>query len=191
VSFSFTPLKQAGPSSPAFLTPTKVLLANGEARMNMLSPALGSHKLFHADVEYGKVVSEWAFQKDGVDIPQADIAHDHKAAQLEDNANTLLGLDANRLCRWDMRDPRGAVQEAGGGASPIVTWTGGKDFARGTNFSCMATSGDGHVVVGGRDGRVRLYSSKTLTQVCVFAARVCVGGAGSGRVFGRVCRPAV
>lgn len=168
VSFSFTPLKAAGSSrttaaSPSFLTPSKVLLANGETRMNMLSPGLDSTKLFHADVEYGKVVSEWRFNKDEVDIPQADIANDNKAAQLEDNVNTLLGLDANRLCRWDMRDPRGVVQEAGD-ASPIVQWTGGKDFARGTNFSCMATSGDGHVVVGSRDGKIRLYSNKTLTQ---------------------------
>lgn len=42
--------------------------------------------------------------------PQADIAHDHKSAQLEDNINTLLGLDSNRLCKWDLRDPRGVVQ---------------------------------------------------------------------------------
>lgn len=161
VSFSFTPLKQSNPS-PAFLTPSKVLLANGETRMNMLSPG-DATKLFHADVEYGKVVSEWRFNKDEVDIPQADIANDNKAAQLDDNVNTLLGLDSNRLCRWDMRDRRGVVQEAGD-ASPIVQWTGGKDFARGTNFSCMATSGDGHVVVGSRDGKIRLYSNKTLTQ---------------------------
>ena len=73
VSFSFTPLKQVSPS-PAFLTPTKVLLANGETRMNMLSPGLDSTKLFHADVEYGKVVSEWRFNKDEVDIPQVRAA---------------------------------------------------------------------------------------------------------------------
>ena len=42
---------------------------------------------------------------------------------------------------------------------------GGKDYARGTNFTCMATSGDGFVVVGSSDGRIRLYNSKTLTQV--------------------------
>jgi hypothetical protein len=41
---------------------------------------------------------------------QADIANDNKAAQLDDNVNTLLGLDNNRLCRWDMRDRRGVVQ---------------------------------------------------------------------------------
>eukprot|EP00879_Flechtneria_rotunda_P026492 GHRR01028249.1.p1 GENE.GHRR01028249.1~~GHRR01028249.1.p1 ORF type:complete len:452 (+),score=188.52 GHRR01028249.1:1096-2451(+) len=164
ITFSFTPLKRGAPASPGTptFTPSKVLLANGERTMNMLSPGASS-KLFHADVEYQKVVSEWTFQKDEVDIPQADIAHDHKASQLEDGANTLLGLDANRLCKWDLRDPRGVVQEAGD-ASPIVQWTGGKDFARGTNFSCMATSGAGHVVVGSKDGKIRLYSSKTLTQ---------------------------
>jgi hypothetical protein len=67
------------------------------------------------------------------------------------------------------------LQEAGD-ASPIVQWTGGKDFARGTNFSCMATSGAGHVVVGSRDGKIRLYSSKTLTQV----RRAGEGRAGGG-----------
>jgi hypothetical protein len=43
-------------------------------------------------------VSEWAFRKDGAGVPQADIANDHKAAQLED-VNTFLGLDANRCAR--------------------------------------------------------------------------------------------
>jgi hypothetical protein len=37
--------------------------------MNMLSPG-DATKLYHADVEYGKVVSEWRFNKDEVDIPQ-------------------------------------------------------------------------------------------------------------------------
>ncbi len=50
------------------------------------------------------MVSEWRFAKDTVEIPQADIATDTKASQLEDGS-TFLGLDANRLCRWDMRDP--------------------------------------------------------------------------------------
>ena len=45
-----------------------------------------------------------------------------------------------------------------------LTWAGGKDFARGTNFTCMATSGDGYVVVGSKDGRIRLYNGSTLTQ---------------------------
>lgn len=36
----------------------------------------------------------------------------------------------------------------------------GKDYSRGTNFTCMATSGDGYVAVGSSDGRVRLYGSR-------------------------------
>lgn len=57
-----------------------------------------------------------------------------------------------------------------------MQWTGGKDFARGTNFTCMATSGAGHVVVGSRDGKIRLYSSKTLTQVGVGGQLACKRG---------------
>jgi hypothetical protein len=77
IAFSFTPLKRNGPpgtpGTPSF-TPGKVLLANGETRMNMLSPACDNTKLFHADVEYQKIVSEWTFQKDTVDIPQVRIS---------------------------------------------------------------------------------------------------------------------
>lgn len=35
--------------------------------MNMLSPMHGE-KLFNADIETGKVINEWGFQKDGVDV---------------------------------------------------------------------------------------------------------------------------
>jgi hypothetical protein len=42
-----------------------------------------------------------------------------------------------------MRDPHGAVQR-----TPVLTYADGKDYSRGTNFSCMATTGDGWVAVG-------------------------------------------
>ncbi|GBF92192.1 hypothetical protein Rsub_05274 [Raphidocelis subcapitata] len=89
-----------GASTPTLITPGKVILAQGETRMNMISPAMAD-KLFHADIEYQKVVSEWAFSKDGVDVPQADIANDSKAAQLEDGT-TFLGLDG-ALWWWALR----------------------------------------------------------------------------------------
>lgn len=152
LSFPITPAGHKGG-----LTPSKVLLAGAETKMNMISP-LQPNRLFHTDIETGKVVSEWTFQKDGVEIPIRDIATDSKSAQFEESS-TFLGLDVNRLCRWDLRDRRGVVQE-----SPVVEYKGGKDFARGTNFSCMAASGDGYVVVGSKDGKVRLYNNKTLTQ---------------------------
>ena len=106
-----------------------------------------------ADLDAGRTVRQWAVQKDGVDIPMADIAPDTKAAQL-DNRSTFLGLDANRLARWDQRTAQGVVQDF------TLDYKAGKDYSRGTNFTCMATSGDGYVAVGSRDGRVRLYGSK-------------------------------
>mmetsp|Transcript_1482 Transcript_1482/g.3251 ORF Transcript_1482/g.3251 Transcript_1482/m.3251 type:complete len:563 (-) Transcript_1482:307-1995(-) len=153
VSFTLTP---AGKGA-AHFTPSKVLLAQGERRMNLLTPD-NTNALHHADVETGKIVSTWKFQKDTVDVPIRDIVHEHKSAQMEE-VSTFLGLDNNRLCKWDLRDPRGKVAE-----SPIVNYTGGKDYSRGTNFTCMATSGDGYVVVGSQDGKVRLFSSKSLNR---------------------------
>ena len=47
-------------------------------------------------------------------------------------------MGTNRLVRWDQRVREGVVQEM---SSPIVSYAGGKDYARGTNFNCMATSG--------------------------------------------------
>jgi len=150
------------PGSVSSFVPTKSLLTKGETAMNMISPNTAASSLFHTDLETGKVVSEWAFARDGVDVAIKDIANDTKTAQLEQNS-TFLALGDNRLARWDLRDPRGAVQEAM--ASPAaLSYIGGKDYARGTKFNCMATSGDGFIAVGSNDGRVRLYSEKTLTQ---------------------------
>lgn len=200
----------ATPSGAACLTPPgKAILAARETRVNMLTPG-DSSRLLHGDIEYGKVVSEWRFAKDGASVGQADIATESKSAQLGDSS-VFLGLDSNRLCKWDVRDKHGVVQsvDAGGGtpglgggggrmrtrrgpigggddgeedggglfgaaaSTPVVAYQGGKDYARGTNFTCMATSGDGYVVVGARDGRLRLYASSTLTQ-----ARTSIPGLG-------------
>lgn len=167
-SFAFnTPSKLSLPGTPlssrltpgSGITPSKALLMDHETRMNMLTP--GSSSLYHADIETGKVVTEFSFTRDGVNMPMTDIAADTKRSQLESH-NTFLSLDANRLARWDLRDPTGIVQDMSSPAA--LAYTGGKDYARGTKFSCMATSGDGYVIVGSSDGKIRLYSEKTLTQ---------------------------
>lgn len=151
LSFQITPAKGA-----SFL-PGRVLLSHGESKMNILTPE-NRNALHHADIETGKVVSTFTFQKDSVEIPIREIAGDYKSAQFEER-DTFLGLDSNRLCKWDLRTSAGVVQ-----TTPIVNYTGGKDYARNTNFTCMATSGDGYVVVGSQDGKVRLYSDKSLTK---------------------------
>jgi hypothetical protein len=65
-----------------------------------------------------------------------------------------LGLDCNRLAKYDLRAKAGIVQ-----------WTHGKEYAQRPNFTCMATSENGHVAVGSKDGKIRLYNDKALTQV--------------------------
>ena len=105
-------------------------------------------------------MSAWKCAKDGVDVPMRDIAADSKEAQLL-GVSTFMGVDDNRLCRWDMRAREGAVSDL---ASPVLSYAAGKDYARGTGFTVMATTGAGDVVVGGRDGKIRLYAGGTLTQ---------------------------
>ena len=148
-----------------FLTPKKALLMKAESNMLLMSPqnqertehSTGVHQL---DIETGKIVTEWKFEKDGTDITMRDIANDSKGSQLDPSESTFLGLDDSRLCRWDMRDKRGIVQNIA--SSPVLEWTQGHQFARGTNFQCFASTGDGSIVVGSLDGKIRLYSKNSM-----------------------------
>ncbi|KAK1263169.1 Protein CYPRO4 [Acorus gramineus] len=148
-------------------TPKKALLMRAETNMLLMSPAnvggarggprsSGVHQL---DLETGKVVTEWKFEKDGTDIMMTDIVNDSKGSQLDPSGSTFLGLDDNRLCQWDMRDKHGIVQDL---TNPVLNWTQGHQFSRGTNFQCFATTGDGSIVVGSLDGKIRLYSKSSM-----------------------------
>ncbi|KAK8954891.1 Protein CYPRO4 [Platanthera zijinensis] len=150
-----------------YTTPKKALLMRGETNMMLMSPADSAKP--HAsgvnqlDIETGKIVTEWKFEKDGTDISMMDITNDSKGAQLDPSESTFLGLDGNRLCQWDMRDQRGLVQNiANSMESPVLHWSQGHQFARGTNFQCFATTGDGSIVVGSLDGKIRLYSKSSM-----------------------------
>lgn len=70
ITFTLTPAK--GSSSSSFATPSRVLLTQGERRMNLLTPE-NPHLLHHADVETGKIVSTFSFQKDTVEVPIKEI----------------------------------------------------------------------------------------------------------------------
>ncbi|KAG6402489.1 hypothetical protein SASPL_134685 [Salvia splendens] len=149
-------------------TPRKALLMRAETNMLLMSPmneakphSKGLHQL---DIETGRIVSEWKFEKDGADISMRDITNDNKGAQMDPSGSTFLGLDDNRLCRWDMRDRRGMVQDIVNESTPVLNWTQGHQFSRGTNFQCFATTGDGSIVVGSLDGKIRLYSISSMRQ---------------------------
>ncbi|KAI5059577.1 hypothetical protein GOP47_0026179 [Adiantum capillus-veneris] len=143
-------------------TPKKAMLLRGETNMMLLSPAtdkLHSSGVHQLDIPTGKIVAEWKFEKDGTAISMRDVTHDSKGAQLDASGSTFLGLDDNRLCRWDMRDRHGIVQNL---ESPILNWADGHQFSRGTNFQCFASTGDGCIVVGSNDGKVRLYGATSM-----------------------------
>ena len=53
-----------------------------------------------------QVVSEWTFQKDGVDVEMRDISNDSKAAQL-DSRDTFLGIGQNRCVFEGYSSPLG------------------------------------------------------------------------------------
>ncbi|XP_027112481.1 protein CYPRO4 [Coffea eugenioides] len=157
-----------GSSSMGHSTPKKSLLMRGETNMLLMSPlkdgkprSTGLHQL---DIETGKIVTEWKFAKDGADITMRDITNDTKGSQLDPSESTFLGLDDNRLCQWDMRDRRGMVQNIASADSPVLNWSQGHQFSRGTNFQCFATAGDGSIVVGSLDGKIRLYSRTSMRQ---------------------------
>lgn len=149
-------------------TPKKALLMRGETNMLLMSPLKEgkphSTGLSQLDIETGKIVTEWKFEKDGTDLTMRDITNDTKGSQLDPSESTFLGLDDNRLCQWDMRDRMGMVQNIANANSPVLHWTQGHQFSRGTNFQCFASTGDGSIVVGSLDGKIRLYSKTSMRQ---------------------------
>ncbi|KAE8007964.1 hypothetical protein FH972_004518 [Carpinus fangiana] len=157
-----------GLSAGRLSTPKKALLMRAETNMLLMSPLKegkpNANGLQQLDIETGKIVTEWKFEKDGADITMRDITNDTKGSQLDPSESTFLGLDDNRLCQWDMRERRGMVQNIANANSPVLHWTQGHQFSRGTNFQCFATTGDGSIVVGSLDGKIRLYSKTSMRQ---------------------------
>lgn len=158
--------KRSGSSS-VQSTPKKAMLMRAETNMMLMSPLKDGNPhstgIKQLDIETGKIVTEWKFGKDGTEITMKDITNDTKGSQLDPSESTFLGLDDNRLCQWDMRDKRGVVQSIGD-ESPVLNWTQGHQFSRGTNFQCFASTGDGSIVVGSLEGKIRLYSRTSMRQ---------------------------
>ncbi|KAK5837944.1 hypothetical protein PVK06_006671 [Gossypium arboreum] len=135
------------------LTPKKALLMRAETNKMLMSPANkgkpNATGLKQVDIETGKTVTEWKFEIDGTDIRMKDITNDAKGSQLDPSESTFLGLDDNILCQWDMRDKKGRVQDSATSGSPVLHWTQGHQFTRGTNFQCFAsTDKDGKTKTG-------------------------------------------
>ncbi|KAJ7559489.1 hypothetical protein O6H91_04G087200 [Diphasiastrum complanatum] len=61
----------------------------------------------------------------------------------------------------DGRDRHGIVQQL---ASPILNWVDFHQFSRATNFQCFASTGNGAVIVGSKDEKIRLCSTSTMQE---------------------------
>ena len=104
-------LKAAMDKYDSFQSPQKSLLMGSETKMAFLAtPRTDSSRIYQMDIEREQIIGTWGCRRDGVDIPMMDLTNEHRAAQLEDSS-VVLGLDSNRLARWDMRTADGAVQD--------------------------------------------------------------------------------
>ena len=70
-----------------------------------------------------------------------------------------MGLGDKRLCRWDMVDKHGIIQET---SNTVLSWVDGQQFSKGTNFQCFATIGDGCLVVESSNGKIHLYGKTSM-----------------------------
>lgn len=127
ISIRFQDGGRSGGGSAHFSTPKKGMLIRGETNMMLLSPNKDGKSsvggVSQLDIGTGKMVAEWKFEKDGTPITMRDVTNDSKGSQLYSGGSTFLGLDDNRLCRWDMRDRHGVVQQLG---TPVsLNWSEG------------------------------------------------------------------
>jgi hypothetical protein len=62
------------------------------------------------------------------------------------------------------------------GVGSFICRTGCVQFSKGTNFQCFATAGDGSIVVGSKDGKVRLYGTTSMRMVNIIVLLRCLLG---------------
>ncbi|KAK9809508.1 hypothetical protein WJX73_005682 [Symbiochloris irregularis] len=130
---------------------------------------LNAEKIYGACSLYGVwapatyMVTHWSFRRQDKAVEVADICSSSAQAQL-DNTSTFLGIGASSLVRWDKRVSQGRPVQTTADLQPVVQWAEGRDYGRGTEFTCLASSGHGYVVVGSRDGQLRMYNEATLLR---------------------------
>ncbi|KAJ1978042.1 Vacuolar import and degradation protein 27 [Dimargaris verticillata] len=124
------------------LDPSKVMLHQEDSSLLIMDKA-NRHHLYRMDLEYGKVVEDWQVHED---IPTATIAPSSKFAQMT-GEQTLVGLSGNSLFRIDPRLK----------GEKLVN-SEFKSYASRPQFSTVATTEKGHVVVGSEKGEIRMFS---------------------------------
>lgn len=137
------------------LDPTQMQLHHQDSSLLLVDHSKPK-SVFRMDLERGQVVQEWQTQdpalSGGGSYPVASIAPVTKQAQ-RTASSVVLGFNQNSIFAIDGRLQ--GVQRV-----EQLTLTYGHDKAR---MSAMATTQDGHIVVGSADGSIRLFNKNTMT----------------------------
>lgn len=122
------------------LVPAQLML-HEQDRALILHDTAQPDKLYHMDLEYGKIVDEWDF-----DRKLRAYGPSSKFAQTT-SEQTFLGLSDNGMFRIDPRLPRSKIVE-----------DDCKIHIKKQGFSALATTEKGYVAIGTDAGDIRLYN---------------------------------
>lgn len=113
------------------------------------------------DVITREVVRCWSLEKDCTRIKARKLCN---VAKQPDSLSesSFFTLDHSRISQWDIRVPRGIVEEY-----DAMKYVCGSQYASKQRFQCIAVDGDGDVALGSEDGVISLYSAGVLSRAKV------------------------
>ncbi|KAG0378336.1 hypothetical protein BGX24_004113 [Mortierella sp. AD032] len=125
------------------VNPSKVVLHQQDTAMVMMDPR-DLDTAYKMDLEYGKIVEEWHMPgTSGV----LNLVGDSKYSNLTDN-KTMVGHSQNAMFRIDPRLSGDKIVESAF-----------KEYAKGNNFTSIATTDNGSVAVAGAKGEIKLFNT--------------------------------
>ncbi|KAF9930844.1 hypothetical protein FBU30_011211 [Linnemannia zychae] len=125
------------------VNPSRVVLHQKDSAMVMLDPR-DKDTAYKMDLEYGKIVEEWNMPgTSGV----LNLIGDEKYANLTDK-QTMVGHSHNAMFRVDPRLSGNKIVESAF-----------KQYAKGNDFTSIATAANGSVAVAGAKGEIKLLNT--------------------------------
>ncbi|KAJ3314655.1 hypothetical protein HDV04_005661 [Boothiomyces sp. JEL0838] len=136
-----TTINNIGTMNGEFFSPKKVMLHQQDSSLLMMKPN-DSKNVYKMDLETGKVVEEWNVHEY---MAVTEIAPEAKYSQLT-NEQTILGINPKSMFKIDPRL-----------SGSKIVMDNSKVYSSNLQFSTIATTGDGKVVIGSDKGEIRLF----------------------------------
>ncbi|KAG0256530.1 hypothetical protein BG011_004452 [Mortierella polycephala] len=138
-----TTIKNISDSRGQELHPSRVVLHEQDTAMVMMDPR-NLNRAYKMDLEYGKVVEEWEMPgTSGV----LNLVGSSKYAHLT-SSKTMVGHSQTAMFRVDPRLSGSKIVEKEF-----------KQYAKGNNFTCVATTDNGSVAIAGAKGDIKLLNA--------------------------------